>query len=124
MFRKRWSSLPSSTATHSMPPRGGRLPHHGRWLASTGRLAERLLEYCADVTNPLAHTGMHQVPVDSVVIDVPLDQAWTAPVAAYEELDLPMALRNESASQLGTRSYRVRRNRIGRARLSQYLDCG
>jgi hypothetical protein len=66
---------------------------------------------------------VNQASVDSVIIDAPLDQAWTALVAVYEELELPISVRDPS-NQLGTRNYRVRRNRIGKDRLSRYLDCG
>jgi hypothetical protein len=76
------------------------------------------------VPGAFAVPAVTQVRADSVTIDAPLDRAWTALVAVYEELDLPMAVHDQSVSQLGTGNYRVRRNRIGKDPLSRYLDCG
>ena len=98
-----------------------------RWyVALHSRLRQQLAQPLLVVGALLsAAAGLQaQAPVDTVVIEAPLGEAWTALVAVYEELDLPTALHDQSASQLGTGSYRVRRNRIGRTRLSQYLDCG
>ncbi len=76
------------------------------------------------VPGAVAVGAMMQVRSDTVTIDAPFDQAWTALLAVYEQLNLPVALHDAAANQLGTGNYRVRRNRIGKEPLSRYLDCG
>jgi len=65
----------------------------------------------------------------SVDLDVRLvvtgtpDQAWTALIAVYQELGIPLSVNDAASKTIGNTGWRVRRS-IGRVPAQRYLDCG
>lgn len=65
-----------------------------------------------------------QAAADSFFLDALPEAVWPALVRAYERLGIPATVSERAGGQMGNLQFRPRRNRIGRDRLSRYVDCG
>jgi hypothetical protein len=56
-------------------------------------------------------------------IDAGIDKVWSAMTVAYDSLGIPLTVLDASTHTIGNEGLKTRR-RIGKARISEYLDCG
>ena len=56
------------------------------------------------------------------VFDAEMDEVWTALVAAYGHLEIPVPAKNHAGWRIG--NPRAQKRRIGDERLSQFFECG
>lgn len=70
-----------------------------------------------------------EIPLDAtrlsvgITLDLPVERAWPALVAAYKAVGIPITDVDSRAYFIGNRDLRLR-GRLGDTRLSRYLDCG
>ncbi len=68
-------------------------------------------------------TMVSTTEVNSVLVNAPVEKAWTALQAAYATLGIPVTDLNQQSRTIGNNAYRVRR-RIGDVPTMRALDCG
>jgi hypothetical protein len=72
-------------------------------------------------TIELASSGEAAVTVNTIA--APVDRVWAALPGVYDSLGIPIATANSSTHLVGIQALKVRQ-RLGKAYLSKYIDCG
>ena len=96
------------------------------WACATSQAGTGASEGSQTVTMVTSPTGNVRITSDlrvsQTVFDAEMDEVWTALVAAYGHLDIPVPATNHAGWRIG--NPRAQKRRIGDERLSQFFECG